>query len=75
MVYIELGKQWVTTKKVTLECIDKVAFHEVFELLLMDMRLLAEKTFSVPMINKVIHNIIRIMENTFFNYIKDKGGT
>ena len=71
MVYIDLGKKWAISKDVTYECIDRVAFHEVFELLLINLRQLAEAIFSRNVVDKAIHNIIRIMENTVFNDMKD----
>jgi hypothetical protein len=53
--------------------ISKTAYHEVIELLLAKLRLMAsekESYYSNVMIDEEIHRIIRLLENIYFDKIK-----
>lgn len=65
-VTIVLSKDWDCTKITDIQ-IDKSAFHEIGELLMMRLRFIAETRFiSEEEIGEEVHNIIRILEHVIW---------
>ncbi len=61
-----LSSDWIKKESPIEMDIDKVAFHEVCELFLWGMRLLAEGLYNTEVVDKEIHVIIRTLENIMF---------
>lgn len=73
-ITIAYAKEWINEKDLKLDEIDKIAFHEVVEALLSELNQLIRSRFvSRKDIPNAIHRVVRRLENTIFNYIKDKG--
>jgi hypothetical protein len=73
MINICYSIDWIENKNLTYTEIDKVAFHEVCEALLSEVQqLMTYRFISKKDIPNAIHRIIRILENTIFEKIKDK---
>lgn len=65
-VTIVLSKDWSCTKVTDIQ-IDKTAFHEIGELLMMRLRFIAEARFiSEEEVEEEVHNIIRILERVIW---------
>ena len=47
--------------------IRKAAFHEVCEILLMKLRIMANEQYNWDLVNKEIHTVIRKLENSIYN--------
>lgn len=60
--------EWLT--EASNEDMRTTAFHEVMELSLYELRLMALYTYSENKVAKVVHEIIRRAENTFYKYFK-----
>lgn len=60
---------WVNNPETTAQELKTSAFHEIMELMLMNMRVLAEDRNMLrdeELVDKEVHKIIRILENTVF---------
>lgn len=73
IAYFDLGKSWITQQDPPEIEIRRTAFHEVLELLLIELRSYADESTNDEIVDGAIHRVIRIFENTIF-YIVDKGG-
>ncbi len=66
-------KEWIENNKLTKDEIQRVAFHEVLELLLANLRVFSvehKEKISSREVDTEIHRIIRKLENKVFNLIK-----
>jgi hypothetical protein len=70
---ITLNTSWIETKPDKYE-LAKTAFHEVVELLLSQLRNYSESYISEDEVNREIHKIIVIFENTVFQEYWEKKG-
>lgn len=59
-------------KDTTFEEVDKSAFHEVCEVLLLDLRRYADKSCSEVIIDKEVHKVIRTLENVLWEKLRSK---
>lgn len=72
-IMVCLSSDWGSVS-VTDVKLDKTAFHEVCEILFVELRHLAGERFISPdEITKEIHSVIRTLENTIWKRIKTKG--
>ena len=61
-----LARKWEHEFPPTRRNLDKVAMHEVFEVLLVNLRNMAAERYSSDTVDMEIHRVIRVMENVFF---------
>lgn len=72
-ITIAYANEWLNDEDTTLEEIDKTAFHEVCEALLWELQALCHGRFIMEKdIPNAVHRVIRRLENTIFNSIKDE---
>ena len=73
MINICYSLDWVNNEDVTLEEIDKVAFHEVWEAILSELTELTSQRFITKKdIPTAIYRVIHRMENVMFPMIQKK---
>jgi len=66
------NEDWIQRDDLTKEEIDRTAFHEVCESLLYELRELITRRFiSEREVPNAVHRVIRRLENTVFERIKD----
>jgi hypothetical protein len=66
---------WFATEwddDITFLKIDRTAFHEVFEILLHELRLLALHYYAYAEVDERTHMIVRVMENVVFPIMRNK---
>ena len=61
------NKKWI--KKVSFEEMQKVAFHEINELNLIELNKMLKRYYSEEEIHKQIHSVIRRAENTYYKLL------
>ena len=66
--FIYYGKEWI--QRATEEAIDKTAFHEVFELLIIELIHMSKETYSEKKVETAVHEIVRRAENIVYKKIK-----
>lgn len=71
-VTIAYSVEFIHDKDTTLDAVDLSAFHEVCELMLMDLRRFAEKSCSEVIIDREVHKIIRTLENVLWEKLRSK---
>lgn len=71
-VSIRYNNIWIDEKGLTFGEIDKVAFHEVYEMSFSVIRYLLMQYHSVSLTNGLVHQNVRRMENVLWPLIKDK---
>lgn len=71
-VTIAYSVEFIHDKDTTLDAVDMSAFHEVCELMLMDLRRFAEKSCSEVIIDREVHKIIRTLENVLWEKLRSK---
>ena len=67
MCHIEFGTEW--SYKPDKKEIERVAFHEIWELLLYPLGSLSLRACSEELVNEETHRVIRRMENVLFNIV------
>lgn len=67
---IGLAKNWGSIE-ITEEQLERTAFHEVCEILLNEIRYMAEAEYSYHKVDSEIHRIVRILENTAHKRISE----
>lgn len=72
IISISFGKDWIESKNVNFKEIDKVAFHEVYECSLSPIVSELQEHISYEKSMRLIHETVRRMENTLFEFIKDE---
>jgi len=71
-VTIAYSVEFIHDKDTTLDAVDLSAFHEVCELMLVDLRRFAEKSCSEVIIDREVHKIIRTLENVLWEKLRSK---
>jgi hypothetical protein len=71
-VTIAYSLDFMHEKDTTLVEVDKSAFHEVCEVMLLDLRRHAEKSCSEVIIDKEVHKVIRTLENVLWEKLRSK---
>jgi hypothetical protein len=71
-VTIAYSLDFMHAKDTTLVEVDKSAFHEVCEVMMLDIRRYAEKSCSEVIIDKEIHKVIRTLENVLWEKLRGK---
>lgn len=69
MVSIYYALDWISDETVDLLEIDKVAFHEVYESTLTEIRNYMLEFYSRDLVDKLTHENVRMIENLFLDYI------
>lgn len=70
-----INPEWIEEKDLSNGEIKRVAFHEVIELLLCELRHLAnhpEESRTYDLVDKEVHSVIRVLENTLFKEIENR---
>lgn len=63
-----LSTTWGKKSPITEKTISRTAFHEVCEVLLAELRMMGEYFVRASEVDRVVHEIIRHLENTVFEY-------
>lgn len=71
-VTIAYSLEFIHDKDTTLDDVALSAFHEVCELMLLDLRRFAEKSCSEVIIDREVHKIIRTLENVLWKKLRSE---
>lgn len=69
---IFFSKVWITDFDTTLDEVDRVAFHEVCEASLAEIRLMMLEFYAEKIVNSLIHSMVRRMENVLWPLLSGK---
>jgi len=70
IVNITLNSVWIKEGNPDKLTLDKVAFHEIMEALLMELRLFSMEAVSEACVDDEVHRIIRTLENAVWPMIR-----